>query len=349
MKVGGSLSLEEVRARQQWEAQVANQLRAQKLRDAVAIQQEQEEIAKLEANPSKKNAKKLQGMQRAIAKASALDAACERLECDESRLKDDFTQFLVECEAATSQQDLDEQIEARDKLATRYSALSVVLDAHKAAAESFAYQNLQVQFNRVVRAWTYLDQLITSRVEAERKAWQEARQRARDEELEREYREAVAKEKAQRGKATKPVKSPELSTLKAPAELENPSPLALSIYAWAYGHATDGTHRNWRSAYNDPLNRPLGPSYPATETITFPGGVRNIVSSAPRQRVSPEVAAEVSRLWAGQRLEVPGGPLGTTRYLSGATAPHAGHINLVMEGGNAATGASVVNLHVWIL
>ncbi|HEY4303848.1 MAG TPA: hypothetical protein VGM82_05250 [Gemmatimonadaceae bacterium] len=349
MKVGGILTLEEVRARQQWEVRVANQLHAQKLREALIIHQQQEEIAKLEANPTNKNVKKLQGMERAIANAAAIEAACQRLELDESRLKDSFTQFLIDCDVATAKQELDEQIEGRDRLTARYSALTVVLDAHKAAMQSFAYQNLQIQFGRVVRAWAYLEHLIKSRVEAERKAWQEARQRAREAELDLEYERAAAREKAHKAKGAKPAKSTELPVLTTPADIVGASATALAIYTWAYGHAMDATHSNWRSAYNDPLNRPLGPSYPATETITFPGGIRNIVSNAPRLRVSLAVADEVSRLWAGQRLEVTGGPLGTTRYLCGATAWHAGHINLVMEGGNAATGASVMNLHVWVI
>jgi hypothetical protein len=161
--------------------------------------------------------------------------------------------------------------------------------------------------------------------------------------------EALAGERERKGKPAKPGKPKELSKLKSPTDLAGASPLALAVYTWAYGHATDANHRNWRSAYNDPLNRPLGPSYPATETITFPPtGGRHIVSNTPRQRVSAAVTEEVSSLWAGQALETPGGPLGTTKYLSGATEPHAGHINLVLEGGNAATGASVLNLHVWI-
>ena len=75
--------------------------------------------------------------------------------------------------------------------------------------------------------------------------------------------------------------------------------------------------------------------------------MRSIVANHPRQYITLAVALEVSRLWARQILEVPGGALGTNRYLTGATAPHAFHINLVLEGGNVVTSASVLNLHVF--
>lgn len=349
MKVGGALTLNEARARQQWELQVTQQIQAQKLRDALATQQQQEEIVNLEANPSKKNKAKLAGLQHRIARGAALEAACQKLECDAARLKDDFVQFLVDCNEVTCLPVLDDQIEGRDRLAPRYRSLSIVLGAHKDATATFAFKELRIQSDRVVRAWTYLDQLIESRVRDEREAYRAARERARDVELQQEMEEALAAERERRGAgAKKPAKARELSKLRAPAELAGASPTALAIYTWAYGHAMDANHGNWRTAYNDPLNRPLGPSYPATETITFPNGVRHIVSSHPRQRVSGAVAEGVSRLWAGQTLQVPGGPLGTTRYLSGATAPHDAHINLVLEGGNVATGASVLNLHVHI-
>ena len=350
MKVGGSLTLKEVRDRQRWELQVAHQVREQKLKDALAIQQQQEEIAKLEANPTNRNKTRLAGLQRAIQRGAALEAACQKLECDEARLKDDFTQFLIACEAVTGLQSLDEQIEARDRLVPRFDSLSVVLRAHTDASASFAYQTLQIQSGRVERAWAYLGQLIESKVEAEKVAFRAARERARDAELEREMQDALAQERGRRvARAGPPPRPRELLRLKAPAEVVGASPVALAVYTWAYGHATDANHSNWRTAYNDGYNRPLGPSYPATETITFPAaGGRHVVRSHVPQRVGAAVAAEVSRLWAGQTLDVPGGPLGITRYLSGATEPHDAHINLVLEGGNAATSASVLNLHVLI-
>ena len=348
MKVGGVLTLQEVRARQQWELQVTRQIQEKKLKDALAIQLQQEEIAKLEANPTNKNRTKLAGLQRTIAKGAALEAACQKLECDEARLKDGFVQFLIACNDVTCLQGLDEQIEGRDKLVADYSSLSIVLAAHKDASASSAYQELQIQSDRVRRAWAYLDQLITSKIDAEREAFREARERARDAELKKEMALAIEEERQRKGASAKPAKPKELSKLKSPAEIVGASAVALAIYTWAYTHATDANHTNWRTAYNDPLNRPLGPSYPATETITFPHGVRHIVRSHAPQRVSAAVAEEVSRLWARQTLEVPGGPLGITRYLSGATEPHAAHINLVLEGGNAVTSASVLNLHVHI-
>ena len=338
--------MEEVRARQQWELTVANQLQKQKLSEALALQQQQEEIAKLEANPSRKNNQKLQSLKQRIAKGEALEAACQKLESDADRLKDEFVRVLVVCSDVTAMQILDDQIEGRDKLKADYLALSSVLNAHKAAADSFAYKDLKILFDRLMRAWAYLEQQINSKVEAEKEAFRKAREKAREAEWDAEFQKAQQRER-DKGKTGGKSAPKELAKLVVPAALVGASPAALAIYTWAYGHAMDANHTNWRTAYQDPLNRPLGPSYPATETITFPAGVRNIVPSHARQFVTLAVALEVGRLWARQALEVPGGALGTTKYLTGTTEPHGSHINLVLEGGNVSSSASVLNLHVF--
>lgn len=346
--VGGVLTEKEARARQQWEQNVANQLRKQKLDESVAMQMRQEEMAKLEASPAKKNQQRLAGMKARIAAAEAMETACLKIERDAKGLQDNCVQFMTACNSATDLQDLTDQISARDGLRAEYLALGVILDGYKLGSESFAYKGVKIQWDRALRLWNVLEQMIQTRVEAEKESYRKAREQARDAELEAQIQKAIAEDKSARGKASaKAPKAREAPVFKAPDEIAAAGAAVQAIYAWAYGHATDHTHANWRAAYQDPLGRPLGPSYPASETITFPGGVRNIVRSAARRYVSMAEALEAGRLWTGQTMEVAGGALGRTTYLSATTAPHDWHINLVLEDGNRTGRPSVLNLHVY--
>jgi hypothetical protein len=362
---GGDRTLQEVRTIQQanYTANRDFEMARTKylLDEQNRLAQEEELIKKVEANPSNRGNQQVEQIRRRRAAAKNLDAAFSKLDAVTGGLIDGFRVFAGACIVALMDQDLDAQIKARDTLAPDFAALEIALkidefNAVQKNAEFTSatdYQRLVLFQTKATAAWQSLNDLIKLKAQQEIEAERKARQAARDAELDRLMEQAVQKEKAARGARTALPKPKAPPVLLAPGSLPGaPSVTALAIYTWAYTHATDVNQANWRAAYRDAMNRPLGPSYPASETITFPGGVRHIVPSAAAVRVSLAVVQEVRALWGGQSLVVGEDKIGN-RMLTGSTEPHVSgpsgnHINLVLEKANVVSNASVLNLHVRI-
>lgn len=331
------------------------------------LAQENEVIKKVEANPTNKGKQEVALIHKKRAAAQNLDAAFAKLDEAGGGLLDGFRVFAGACNDALGEADLDDQVAARDNLAATFAALKLALQLDEfkvvqanvkspSAVEfnvSTDYKKLVLFQQKAVAAWDNLKRLIDKKTLEEVEAAKKARQEARDQELEAQLAEAIKQEKAAQGKKSTAYKPKPPAVLKTPGNLPaTASATALAVYTWAYNHATDVNQANWRVAYQDPSNRPLGPSYPATETLTFPGGVRQIAASSAPVRVSQAVIDEVRALWDRQTLVVGENKVGN-QLLSGSTNPHVSgssgnHINLVLERANVVTNASVLNLHVRI-
>jgi hypothetical protein len=323
-----------------------------RLDKALRLQEQAVKIAKYTNNPTQKNKAKLQALLLTQAFWDSFDQASAKLNTDFTGLEVLFAEFGEKCEKAIAEQDLTAQIAQREQLEDESKCIKGALAGLKLDQQinkTLPFQRLSSRQGAAVLRWNTLQQMIKTRLEEEKRAYEEARQKAKDAEWDLMMKEAEARETSQAQKKKTAPKQPSRE-LKRPDTVRG-GVVATQIYQWAYNHATDVNQENWRAAYHDPNDRPLGPSYPARETISFPGGVRHVVPLAQPIRVSLADAQEVRRLWAPQSFEIPGGHLGTQIYVTATTNPHGtpNHINLVLEDGNKLGRPSVLNLHVRIV